>query len=736
MKRTGLLRKSGLALSKKGRDHVEELRILHPDGLEEVPATIHVAPLACGDHVIEDDTIFEKLETAVRRVIGLEMEGAAIGLVAEQTDIARMIVTKGVSDFADARKDDRFRSYAACASATFLLHFLSLDRIVADIQAQPVPVRSPVPPAPGPPEEDRVLAKMIALRESMKNAGEPTDTLNEAIRNHKANRRKGVSLDPGGTLSQRYHLEALLGSGGFAEVWRALDLETGQRVAVKVLHNQHRRDASKKERFFRGARNMATLDHPAIVSVLLTEAEDNGYHYFVMEYIDGPNFREAVRQGMNTDEVVRIIGEVGQGLAYAHERGLVHRDVKPGNILVGGDGHARLADFDLVRVADSEGGTRTGALGTFLYVAPEAMMDGREADQAGDIYGLAKCALFGLRGKALPNPLFESVAATIKALECSETIKTVLLTGTALQKERRYGSVSTFCQALSQACTPEDETPLDTGSKQETLEKPVISIPTRQGSGDEWMNERSEDRYGLLIAIEIGGVAYRFRYINPGTFLMGSPKTEEERSGNEVQHEVTITEGFWLGETPCTQALWEAVMGTNPSDFKGPDRPVDSVSWHDAMAFIKKLNGMEPALALRLPTEAEWEYACRAGTTTPFSFGANITTDQVNYDGENPYAGGVKGSYRGKTVDVKALPHNDWGLYQMHGNVWEWCSDWYGPYPTNAVTNHIGPGHGEYRVLRGGCWFNDGRFVRSACRGYRLPSVRDDYYGFRLARGQ
>ena len=172
---------------------------------------------------------------------------------------------------------------------------------------------------------------------------------------------------------------------------------------------------------------------------------------------------------------------------------------------------------------------------------------------------------------------------------------------------------------------------------------------------------------------------------------MGSPESEPERGNDETQHRVILRRGFWLAETTCTQALWQAVLGENPSQFTGDDRPVERVSWDDVQRFLARLNEAVPDLALRLPTEAEWEYACRAGTTAAFWFGDQITPEQVNYHGRYPYAGGKRGVYRKETVAVQALPCNSWGLYQMHGNVWEWCQDRYGPYPTETVSRPCWP---------------------------------------------
>ena len=252
----------------------------------------------------------------------------------------------------------------------------------------------------------------------------------------------------------------------------------------------------------------------------------------------------------------------------------------------------------------------------------------------------------------------------------------------------------------------------------------------------EWGQHR---RFGLYAWLRVNDVLQCFRWIEPGTFLMGSPETEAERSGDETQHAVTLSKGFWLADTACTQALWLAVMGENPSGFKEDvNNPVEQVSWEDVQRFIKALNGLFTELNARLPTEAEWEYACRAGTTTAFAFGENISPEQVNYNGNFPYVNGAKGLYREKTVPVKLLPPNSWGLYEMHGNVLEWCADWYAAdYDTTveAATDPAGPTTGTDRVLRGGYWSNGGWRCRSADRSWGGPDKRNYFIGFRLALG-
>ena len=281
----------------------------------------------------------------------------------------------------------------------------------------------------------------------------------------------------------------------------------------------------------------------------------------------------------------------------------------------------------------------------------------------------------------------------------------------------------------SDADLPSSGSPLGTlRSRNEVFDLESVEDFWASGVSPAWASNWGEDEYGHWAEFHIedktgNPVTQRLRWIEPGTFQMGSPETEAERNRDEIQHEVTLTQGYWLADTACTQSLWAVVMGQNPSHFKDADRPVEEVSWEDTEVFIEKLNDHIDGLKLRLPTEAEWEYACRAGTQTPFWFGDNITTDQVNYYGEYPYAGGEKGEYRQQTVEVKALPCNSWGLYQMHGNVWEWCIDWYGEYPEGIVTDPIGPKTGGRRVLRGGGWFSYGRGVRSAQR-YQLLARR------------
>ncbi|PIE61083.1 MAG: hypothetical protein CSA29_05165 [Desulfobacterales bacterium] len=256
----------------------------------------------------------------------------------------------------------------------------------------------------------------------------------------------------------------------------------------------------------------------------------------------------------------------------------------------------------------------------------------------------------------------------------------------------------------------------------------------------QWASGIGRDQYGVFAEVRVNGCGFILRWIPPGEFMMGSPEDEPERYGDESPlHRVTIEKGFWLAETACTQELWQTVTGENPSEFqeKGGQHPVENVNWDNIVDFIDTLNRLVPGLDVRLPSEAEWEYACRAGTDTPFWFGHELATDKANYNGNHPYNNGPKGKYREETVPVTFFKQNPWGLYQMHGNVWEWCQDrWHDDYhgaPTDGSA--WDKGENNKRVCRGGSWFNSGRSLRSASRSYWSPDFRYVYGGLRLARG-
>jgi formylglycine-generating enzyme required for sulfatase activity len=314
------------------------------------------------------------------------------------------------------------------------------------------------------------------------------------------------------------------------------------------------------------------------------------------------------------------------------------------------------------------------------------------------------------------------------------------------------GSVAVQLSAAAQRFEPANPSPLILTTSLERLTLQRTEVP-------DWATAAGRDRYSLWAAFEVKGVEHRMRWIPPGRFWMGSPEEEEGRWDNEgPRHEVELTRGFWLGEVPCTQDLWEAVMGSNPSWFRSPDRPVETVSWQDCGRFLKKLKRQDGRLGLRLPTEAEWEYACRAGTTAStyaeerWIFGeldSPVLDEIAWYSGNSGLGFELEQVWRSSDWSEKQYPHtkagtrrvgtqcpNPWGLHDTLGNVWEWCQDFSGEYSRALQRDPDGASSGSDRVFRGGSWLDDEQYVRAAARGWYAQSSRGDDLGFRLARGQ
>ena len=246
--------------------------------------------------------------------------------------------------------------------------------------------------------------------------------------------------------------------------------------------------------------------------------------------------------------------------------------------------------------------------------------------------------------------------------------------------------------------------------------------PSYEFNLEDWQ-DAAERGAGERQTLWIGGKEYGFVWIPAGEFEMGAPGSDRERFDNETLHRARLTKGFWMLETETTQALYQEIMGTNPSDFNGENFPVETVSWRDADKFCEELTKRLPeGLKASLPTEAQWEYACRAGTKTAYWHGTSADSSKMNYN-DNV----------GKTTSVKSYEANPWGLYDMHGNVWEWTSDYYGDYPLRSVVDPDGTGsYGSNCVTRGGAWDTDARGCRSAFRGHSDPYYKYGNLGFRF----
>jgi formylglycine-generating enzyme required for sulfatase activity/3',5'-cyclic AMP phosphodiesterase CpdA len=582
-----------------------------------------------------------------------------------------------------------------------------------------------VPAVAHPPESlAQVLKDALQRKQKLEAAGLPTDSVLAEIREFKREHRRGGQLRSGDVLSDRYLLAEQIGRGGFATVWRARDSATNEDVAIKVLHPELAGDVIRHQRFFRGARIMAELAHPMVVRILEREAEDDGFFYFVMSFIEGGNLQDAVfEQRVKREQAVPIILSIGEALAEAHARGHVHRDIKPMNILVTESGEPRLTDFDLVTAHDTTGGTRTGALGTFIYAAPEMMERPQEADARADVYGLAMTMAFMLHGGRLPRKALTARERFIEDLGCASVLEAVLKQATGEDPEERYPDASAFCEALRAATS---------------LGSPVLERVQPENVEQSVAREPKDTRL-LRFMVKLPG----------GTFWMGSVDDDAMADESEKPiHQVEVSP-FHCMKYPVTRWMWRTLMGKDKDwwpEGSDDDLPANMVSWFDAMRFCNALSersALTPCYRIegdtvewvsshgyRLPTEAEWEYACRAGSQTHWCFGddgrelGEYAWYDANADAPQP---------------VGQKKPNAWGLHDMHGNVWEWCWDWDATYPDlfleAPLLNPRGPRQGSLRILRGGSFAYTASHVRCADRLANWPADRGKNWGFRCVRG-
>jgi hypothetical protein len=313
--------------------------------------------------------------------------------------------------------------------------------------ARHTPMAAPPPARPVPAYPDaaaKALSERLedarARRQKLCEAGVATEELDRELLELRRQLREGGQLRAGDSLDEgRYLLVMPVGRGGFAVVWEAYDRRSERRVAIKVLHANLASDPQRRERFFRGARAMMKLTHPGVVRVLEAEGEDGGFHYFVMELVLGGNLRSAVLEGaLGQEAALPLLLRVTEAAAEAHRAGMVHRDIKPSNILLDEEGNPKLTDFDLVSAPDTTGGTRTGALGTLLYAAPECLDRPQDATTRADVYGLGMTAIFCLSGQELTLSTLKHPELAIAQLSCSSQLKAVLLRAVAWAPAGRF----------------------------------------------------------------------------------------------------------------------------------------------------------------------------------------------------------------------------------------------------------------------------------------------------------
>jgi formylglycine-generating enzyme required for sulfatase activity len=511
--------------------------------------------------------------------------------------------------------------------------------------------------------------------------------------------------------------------GGFGEVWKAVG-PGGVPNAMKFLRLDEGGAAVEA-----GALEfMKFINHPHLLTTFGIWHRE-AYLIIGMELAQctlADRLRAAVQNqlpGIPFAELLEYMREAAKGIDFLNEprhaiagspnQSIIHRDIKPQNLLLVGGG-VKVADFGLSRAMERSVTASTGGL-TPAYAAPELFQKhvGRQTDQY--CLAVSYCQLCSNR---LP---FEGTPLQIMAGHLTQPPDLSILpeperdvVGRALAKQGgdRWASCRVFVEELA-GCDATDE-----------RRKVTRAAPP----------ESFTNSVGMKLVL-----------IPAGTFVMGSPETEPDRHPDEgPQHLVTISRPIYMSVYPVTQEQYEAVAGHNPSHFQqaaggGPAHPVERVSWYDATEFCRRLSSRfeerETGRSYYLPTEAEWEYACRAGTLTPFAFGPSLSSSQANFNGANPYGNAPLGPFRQRTTPVGSFRPNAFGLFDMHGNVWEWCADFYGEahYGMSPERDPLGPRSGDRRVLRGGNWNSEGgKNCRSARRGRDDPTATTQFDGFRV----
>jgi formylglycine-generating enzyme required for sulfatase activity len=547
-------------------------------------------------------------------------------------------------------------------------------------------------------------------------------------------------------LDDRYLPIKFLGEGGFGRTFQAIDEKRLNTPCVikQFLPQQAGSAALQKatELFQQEAQRLQELGkHPQIPDLEAFFPQD-GRLYLVQDFIDGQNlFEEFKNQGKLNEPQIRIIlTELLPVLQFIHDNQVIHRDIKPENIIRSKTGQLFLIDFGVSKETSGSILTRVGTVtGTPGYAPPEQF--GGMVYHSSDLYSLAVTCVRLLTGHFQKidgsDQLFDTNRMEWqwqKYVSLSQELTTVLETMLQVIPVKRYQSATEVLAALANQKTIVIPT-----SQTQTFQNPLkqifqfISPPTNPPKPPANINVNINPQSSFTE--DLGkGIKLEMIAIPGGTFWMGSPANEAERYNSESpQHQVTVP-SFFMGKYPLTQAQYQAIMGKNPAYFKGNNRPVENVSWDDAVLFCQKLS-QRTGKNYRLPSEAEWEYACRAGTKTPFSFGDNITTDLVNYNGNYPYKSAAQGKYREQTTDIGTFPPNPFGLYDMHGNVWEWCEDdWHENYidaPTDGSAWNSQSGSNT-KLLRGGSWGSNARNCRSAGRAGDSRDRRSNYDGFRV----
>ena len=627
-------------------------------------------------------------------------------------------------------------------------------------------------------------------------------------------------LRVGTILRGIYRIDSYLSSGGFGNTYVATNIEfeetfaikeffmrgvtqrEGNQTTVSVSNSENTNSfLEQKEKFKKEARRLRKLNNEHIVKVH-DLFEENGTAYYVMDYVDGENLADKLKQTnlpIPEKDVWALLPQIIDALATVHKEGFCHLDIKPSNIMVDKMGHVKLIDFGASKQMGSDGLLTTNAPTAFAqtpgYAPPEQMEQNKEKiGPWTDFYALGATlyAVLTIKKPPLPSDINDDMSAdkhlALPGLDLvSAQLRELVLRLLNTNWRQRPRSVEEIFSILNDSAAhnakPITEHPGNSNkaSGETTIIEPVkgkqpvnnkkaserqrassdlivdddnkmladYNVPKlivsdtavksdsfelldindvkqnmpSTASGDDTIvdNPRSKEENQI---ITVNGVSFKMIHVDGGTFTMGA--TSEQGNDGYVDekpsHRVTLS-SYYIGETEVTQALWQAVMGSNPSYFKGNNHPVEEVSWDDCQTFIRKLNGIT-GKSFRLPTEAEWEFAARGGNkSNGYKYSGSSTVDRVAwYDGNSG----------GMTHDVKTKAANELGIYDMSGNVYEWCQDRYGSYSSSAETNPTGASSGSNRVSRGGCWLNNAKSCRLAFRYGRTPSCCSNGLSLRL----
>lgn len=585
----------------------------------------------------------------------------------------------------------------------------------------------------------------------------------------------------------RYRAISLLGQGGFGRTFLAIDelKPSKPRCVIKqFLPEVKGKNAIKKatELFEREAARLDELGKHQQIPELLAFFNQEDRKYLIQEFIDGEDlYKELQRAGVFSQaKIEELLHDLLSVLDFVHQNNVIHRDIKPENIIRRKkDNKLVLVDFGAAKETIAGNTSVVGTIiGSAAYIAPEQAVG--KAKFASDLYSLGATCLH-LLTDIEPTELFDVAEGEwiwrdyLQDNEIDYELSRVLDKLVEGATKRRFQSVSEVLEVLggntnpnspSNAVRQSKKPPLPYRSRNRSIRKPnnrskgikkrpqklelkIVEYDYKTISNDACLilgktsssPTRSHHARAKYITLNLAkDITLDLIGVPGGKFLMGSPDKELEREKEESpQHRVSIRP-FLFGKYPVTQAQWHAVMGTNPAKFADPDvakskKPIERVSWFDSILFCEKLS-QKIGREFRLPTESEWEYACRGKTTGPFHYGLTIGTGLANYNGEDAYGSGFEGENRAITTDVDSFSPNVFGLYDLHGNVAEWCADsWHDNYndaPTDG-TAWTSKNPKDARVLRGGSWLHLPGSCRSAQRIKSDPKIKSDAFGFRIA---